>query len=63
VISSEFEPELENEMQTEDKFMNKLNAVVNRYTIQNNIFSDIKFVPHHEHLVYTAGATFIALWV
>jgi len=50
-------------MQTEDKFMNKLNAVVNRYTIQNNIFSDIKFVPHHEHLVYTAGATFIALWV
>jgi len=41
--------------------MTKLNSVVNRYTIQNNAFSDVKFVPGNDKYVYTAGSNFIAL--
>jgi len=48
VFESEFNPPKLSTHSHEDKFMNKLNKVVNRYTIQNNNFSDVRFVPTNE---------------
>lgn len=51
IIDSEYNPKLENELLNEDKFMTKLNSIVNRYTIQNNAFADVKFVPGNDKYV------------
>jgi len=51
VFDSEYQPQKINEVFTEEYFMQQINSVVNRYTIQNNIFTDVKFVPNRENLV------------
>lgn len=42
--------------------MSKLNSVVNRQTIMNNKFSDVRFVPTDERYLQSAGHDFITLW-